>query len=145
METLVLTSNDTVVSAAAPPVSEYCAENTTALPLPDAGVTDTAGGNLRRRSAHADARQPSHAASVLADWIAPTSGRFTELVWPPRNMLPLASTAMALATSDPLPPNQVEKPKALPVEFNFETKASYESAEGRLQRRWLCGKSPDEV
>jgi hypothetical protein len=59
-------------------------------------------------------------------------------------MLPLESTATAFAISDPPPPNHVEKPKALPVEFNFETKASYKPPNPGWEGL-LCGKSPEEV
>ena len=80
MEALVLTSKETAVKAAAPPLSEYCAENTTLFPLPDDGVTDTAagicgGGALTPRRASHPTLPP-----LLAAWIGATSGRFSELV-----------------------------------------------------------------
>src|ERR1700722_12926569 len=100
----MLTSNDTVVNAAAPPVSVYCAENVTVLPFPDDGVMDTAAGTWGGGAV--TPRRASHPMlpPLFADWIGPASGRFSELVCPPRNILPFVSTATALATSDPLPP-----------------------------------------
>ena len=80
METLLLTRNDTVVSAAAPPLSVYCAENTTAFPLPEAGVTDTAAGICGGGAVTPMRVNQPTLPPVLVDWIAPTSGRFTELV-----------------------------------------------------------------
>ena len=44
VEALVFISSDTVVSAAAPPLSEYCAVKITLLPLPEDGATETVEG-----------------------------------------------------------------------------------------------------
>jgi hypothetical protein len=71
--------------------------NVTVLPLPEDGETEFAAG-----SSGGGAVTPKRATHpvllpTLNDWIAPCKGRSSELVWPPMNMFPEESTAMAFA------------------------------------------------
>src|SRR5579863_4019153 len=73
-----------------------------------------------------------------------SSVKSMELVWPATYILPAASSAMALASSAPVPPQKVEKFKALPVAFRTETKASYRPLKDACSGT-AVGKSGDEV
>src|ERR1700687_5449658 len=73
-----------------------------------------------------------------------TVGKFGESVLPVTYALPDASTAILLPTSWPFPPRKVEYTRALPVGFNFVTKASGISLElFGLREPGVVGKIPD--
>src|SRR6185437_5311699 len=113
-----------MVRLLAPAGCEYWAVNVTVLPLPEAGEIEVAAGSWG-----GGAVTPSRATHPvlpprLDDWIAPCKGRSRELVWPPANMFPEVSTAMALAWSAPVPPYNVENVRPFPRGFSLDTKAS---------------------